>query len=300
MPGPASLLMLLAALPLHGGGGAAASPVPRPGARPPRVMSLNECTDQIVLALLPPDRIASVTWLSRDPRSSQLAPLARRVGANHGLAEDVLHARPDLVIAGTYTTTATRAMLRRLGWPLLEVGPAETIEQIRVNTRRIARAVGEEARAEALLARMDRQLDALARDPGPPLRVAAWDGGGFSASRGTLYDTVLTLAGAINVAADPAVVRSGVPDTELLLAAAPALLVRGGGGDDENALRADIAQSPIVRRFWGRDRSIAIRQASYLCGTPFVADAALRLRARLRSAAAAARTPLPFARTRAR
>ncbi len=295
----ASLLILLAATAPPVRGAVAADAVPRPGARPPRVMSINECTDQIVLALLPPRRIASVTWLSSDPQTSQLAPLARKVGRNHGQTEEVLRERPDLVVAGTDTTTATRDMLRRLGWPMLEVGPADTIEQIRHNTRLIARAVGAEARAEALLARMDRQLAGLAHDRGPPLRVAAWDGSGFGASRGTLYDTVLRLAGAINIAADPAVARGEAPDGELLLAAAPSLLVRGGP-DDAEGLRANVAQSPIVRRFWGGARSLSIRQSYYLCGTPFVADEAIRLRAQLRAAAAAARTPLPFARTDAR
>lgn len=265
-----------------------------------RVMSISECTDQIVLALLPPSRITSVTWLSRDPRTSQMAAAARRVAANRGSAEEVLRDRPDLVVAGTFTTPATRQMLKTLRWPMIEIGPADTIQRIRDTTRQIARAVGEPAAAETLLARMDRQIADLARNPGPPLRVAAWDGGGFSAARGTLYDTVLTMAGAINIAADPAVARSGVPDTELLLAAAPALLVRGGGRDDRDAVRADVAQSPLVRRFWGKDRSVAIRPAAYLCGTPFVAAEALRLRRELRAAAGAARSALPVTGRRAR
>lgn len=286
-------VLLSAALSLSGVS-AAADTVPRLSARPLKVMSINECTDQIVLALLPPSRIASVTWLSRDPQTSQMAAQAAKVGINHGLSEEVLRERPDLVIAGTYTTTATRGMLKTLGWPLLEIGPADTVKQIRDTTRQIAQAVGEKARGEALLARMDRQIAALARDPGPPLRIAAWDGSGFSAGQGTLYDTVLKMAGAINIAADPAVAKSGTPDTELLLAAAPALLVHGGS-NDSNALRANTAQSSIVRRFWGPDRSLSIRQAYYLCGTPFVADEAFKLRSQLRAAAAAARVPLPFA-----
>ena len=49
-------------------------------------MSLNQCTDQIVLALLPKDRITSVTWLSRDPLTSRMAAQAREVGANFGAA----------------------------------------------------------------------------------------------------------------------------------------------------------------------------------------------------------------------
>jgi iron complex transport system substrate-binding protein len=294
-----SALLLAAALPLCGGA-VLAQTVPRLTARPMRVMSLNLCTDQLVLALLPPRRIASVNERARDRGSSLMAAAAARIAINHGLAEEVLRARPDLVIAGSYTTPATRALLKRLGWPLLEVGPADTIAQVGATTRQVANAVGEAARGEQLLARMDAQLTELARHPGPPLRVAAWDGSGFAAGPGSLYDTVLRLAGAVNVAADPQLAKSGAPDTELLLAAAPTLLVRGGlrrgEGDDHDGLRADVAGHPLVRRYWGTDRTLAIDQAYYVCGTPFIADEALRLRTRLQAVAAAARTPLPFAR----
>lgn len=257
---------------------------------PRRVMSISECTDQLVLALLPPARITSVTWLSRDPATSLMTRAAMRTRVNHGLAEEVLRDAPDLVVADSFATPATRALLRRLGWPLVEVPSAQSIPDIRATTRQVARAVGESARGEALLARMDRQFADLARDPGPPLRVAAWSGGGFGAGRGSLFDAVLTAAGAVNVAADAA---SGAPDAERLLVAAPTLLVRGG--DAGNDLRANVAGHPVVRRLWG-DRSLTLPAAGYFCGTPFIADAALAARRQLRAASAAARAPLRFAR----
>ena len=95
-----------------------------------------------------------------------------------------------------------------------------------------------------------------------------------------------------------AAAAAGVPDTEALLAAAPDLLVQGGA--DGLSLRQNVARHPLVRRYWEGDRMVVISQAAYLCGTPFVADAALRLRRQLRSARAAVRTRLPFAPTVAR
>jgi iron complex transport system substrate-binding protein len=273
-------------------GGAAPPPVPRPNAHPLRVMSMNLCTDEIVLALLPPERITSVTYLARDPDSSLMARPAVKVGINHGLSEEVLRERPDLVIAGTFTTTATRGMLKRLGWPLVEVPPADTFDQIRATTRQIARAVGEEVRGEALIAAMDDDLARLARRSGPPLRIAAWDGAGFNAATGSLYDTILRTAGATNIAADPRFARGGVPDTELLLAQAPALIVQGGLLN-RNSLRANTAYHPVVRRFWGRGRTLIVKPAYYICGTPAVSQAIFSLRTELFQHAAAARSPLP-------
>lgn len=272
------LVLLALALAACGAGRPA---VPRRTATPVRVMSVNQCADQTVLALLPPERIASVTWLSRDPGTSPMAARARSVGVNHGHVEDVLAQRPDLVIAGAYTTPALRGMLRRVGYPMLEVGDPGDLAAVRRVTREIAVAVGERARGEALLARMDTRLAALARAPAPPIRVVAWDRSGFAAGAGTLLDTLLNAAGAVNVARDE---PSRRPDVERLLRLAPALLVQGA--PYAASLGDDVSGHRLIRRVW-RGRMLTVPQADYLCGTPLLADAALRLRARLHPAATA-------------
>lgn len=292
---PLGWLLMVLTLPALAGC-AGASPLPeKVAAKPVRVMSMNQCVDQIVLALLPPERIASVTWLARDPDGSLMHRAAARVGVNHGLAEEVVRQQPDLIVAGTYTTPATRSLLKRLGYPMIEVDNADSFDDIRRITRQVAKAVGEEARGEALIARMNRQLAELARDPGPPLRVAAWDGAGFNASEGSLYNAVLEAAGAINVANQPPASTYGRPDVEVLLLTAPALLVKGAGNGRAPGLRDNVERHPVIRQFWDGPRTLTIRQAYYVCGTPFIGDAIFRLRAELQGAAAQVKTPLPFA-----
>lgn len=275
---PALLALALA------GCGAGQPAVPLPTAKPMRVMSMNQCTDQLVLALLPPDRIASVTWLSRDPGGSLMAREAGAVGVNHGLAEEVLDQRPDLVIAGTFTTPALRGMLKRLGYPLLEIKHADTFEDVRRITREVAAALGEHARGETLIAGMNRKLGMLARGSGPPLRVVAWDRTGFAAGAGTLYDAILSAAGATNLVRDPLAANYRRPDIEVLLAADPALLVQGSIDARVASLGDDVMRHRLVRRYWG-DRTLFIPQAYYVCGTPMVADAAIALRRQLVAAA---------------
>lgn len=291
---PAFLLMVLALPALAGCAGTSPSPG-KAAAKPVRVMAMNQCADQIVLALLPPERITSVTWLSRDPGSSLMYREATRVGINHGLAEEVVRQKPDLIVAGTYTTPATRSLLKRLGYPMIEVDNANSFDDIRRITRQVASAVGEEARGKALIARMDRQLAEIMRDPGPALRVAAWDGAGFNASEGSLYNAVLETAGAINVANRPPASTYGRPDVEVLLLTAPTLLVKGAGNGRAPGLRDNVERHSIIRRFWDGPRTLTIRQAYYLCGTPFIGDAILQLRAELQGTARQVKTPLPFA-----
>ncbi|MGI9375803.1 MAG: ABC transporter substrate-binding protein [Tsuneonella suprasediminis] len=290
------LLTMISALPALAGCAESSALRTKAVAKPVRVMSMNQCTDQLVLALLPPERIASVTWLSRNPDGSLMYREAARVGINHGMSEEVVRQKPDLVVAGAFTTPATRGLLKRLGFPMIEVDHAETYADIRRITRQVAQAVGEVARGEALIARMDRQLADLARDPGPPLRVAAWDGAGFNASTGSLYDTVLKSAGATNVANTLQKSSYGKPDIEILLLSAPTLLVKGAGVGRRPGLRENVERHPLIRQYWDGERTLTIRQAYYICGTPMVAEAALQLRAELRAAALHVNAPLPFAR----
>ena len=80
---------------------------------PQHVMSLSVCTDALLLDLLPSSRIASVTFLSRDPSNSSLWPQAAKVPINYGSAEEVFAEKPDFVLAGTYTTPATRMLVKK-------------------------------------------------------------------------------------------------------------------------------------------------------------------------------------------
>src|SRR3546814_9604599 len=76
---------------------------------------MNVCTDQLVMQIARPERIVSLSFLSRDPQVSAMAAEAVVFPVNHGLAEEILPLRPDLVVAGSYTTRPTVHLLRRLG-----------------------------------------------------------------------------------------------------------------------------------------------------------------------------------------
>lgn len=249
-------------------------------ARPQRVMSINLCTDQLALMLLTPDRIASVSWLARDPALSAMAAQARRTPVNHGAAEDVLRARPDLVLAGAMTTRATVETLRALHAPLVEVAPAESWADIRRTTRQVADALGERPRAEALLAQMDATLARLAATaPARRPLVAFWSGPGMAPGRGTLSDAVVEAAGADNLANRIGIVGFGALDAERIMVARPDLLVTAEA-TPAPSLRAEAAAHPAIQRLW-RGRTISVPEALTSCGGPFTADAAVALRAQI-------------------
>ena len=247
---------------------------------PQHVMSLSMCTDDLLLELLPPQRIASVTYYSRDPSNSYQWPQAAKVPVNWGTVEEVLAEKPDLVLAGTYTTPAARSLLKKMHLPLLEVPPAADFNEIRAVTRQVAHALGRDEVGEALIAKMDSTLHELANSRPPrSIRVAAWGEGGAIPGRGTMFDSILRAAGGINIAASLDSAYTSF-DVEQLLMAHPDILAYAGHITDTPGRNTDLALHPVILKLYAR-RRVTYPGALYSCGVVESADAAVALRASL-------------------
>jgi iron complex transport system substrate-binding protein len=245
---------------------------------PQHVMSLSMCTDDLLLELLPPERIASVTYYSRDPSNSYLWPQAAKVAINSGTVEEVFAEKPDLVLAGIYTTPAARLLLRKMHMPLLEVAPAVDFDEVRTLTRQVARVLAREEVGETLIAKMDSTLRELAASRPPQIiRVAAWGEGGSIPGKGTMFDSILRAAGGINIAASDAGGAYTSFDMEQLLLARPDVLAYASNNTDTPSLNTDLAQHPVVLKLYS-GRRVTYPSALYSCGVLESADAAVQLR----------------------
>src|SRR6185437_16151762 len=250
-------------------------------APPRRIMSLTVCTDELLMDLAPPSRIASISYLSREKAALKLWPEAARLPVNHNSAEEILAEKPDLVLTLTYASTEMRPLLEKSGIRFLEVPQAENFEQIRAVTRLVGDAIGARARAEQLIGRMDATLRALAAGkPRQTIRVVGWGGGGFVPGGGTLFNTVLDAAGGRNITA-----HDSYYDVESLIAARPDILAFADDYIDTPSLRRDQDDHPLLMRLFA-NRRIVYPAATFGCGTPESAGAALKLRAQLLKAMA--------------
>lgn len=247
--------------------------------KPTRIMSLMLCNDLLLLMLVPPERIASITYLAHDAVEALMPGADRGVPINYGTAEDVLLQRPDLILAGTYSAPMARKLARRAGARVVEVPATNSFEDIRRVVRQVGAAVGEPERAEALLADMDAKLARLAAERATrPLRVVAWSGGNSVPGKGTLTDAIITVSGAENIAAKLPDNRYGSFGLEELLAARPDAILQGETRWTGPSLRDSQTAHPLIDRYW-RGRVIGYPDAAYTCGLPQSADAALALRA---------------------
>lgn len=244
-------------------------------AKPARIVSLNMCTDELVLRLASPERIASVTWLARDPRSANMAGVAAAVPVNHGLAEEVLAFRPDLIVAGLYTTRTTVALLRRAGLPVHEFGVPQSIAEMRAQITEMSALLGEEERGARLIADIDARLVRLARvSHAERPRAIVLRPNAFTVGRGSLVDEILTLAGVDNLAAELGIESYGQIPLESVALGGAELLILNDTPDGPPSLANEILHHPLIRALATRLRLVALPSRLWTCAGPDVLDAA--------------------------
>ncbi len=244
-------------------------------AAPERVVSMNLCTDQLALLLASPGQLASVSDWAVRPSASNMVAQARAVGTNSGAAEEVFLLKPDLVLAGAFSDRVTVAMLRRLGLRVEIFAPARSVAEMRDALRRMGRLLGREPQAEAVLARFDARLEALAeRAAGLPREGAAYHyPNNFTAGSGTLAAEVLDRAGLANAAAEAGIEGVARLDLESLVMMRPFLVRSAHISGAEHGRAFESARHPALAAIAETGRGARLLERWQVCGTPFLAEA---------------------------
>lgn len=244
-----------------------------------RIVSLDLCTDQLLIELADRARIAAVTHLAGDPSVSAIPEKARGLAVTRGGAEDVLRYDPDLVLAGPYGVAGSVAMLQRLGRRVVSVPQAADLDGVRAAVRLVATAIGEEAKGQAMIAGFDRRLARLPPVRGVPPGAIIYQVGGTVSATGSLIDKALAAAGYRNMAAEYRLTRGGQVPLEVLLARPPDLLVLSSGAEEYRTVLADNLRHPALALLRARHPALELPWRLWLCGTPAVAEAIERLAA---------------------
>jgi iron complex transport system substrate-binding protein len=228
-------------------------------AAPQRVVSINLCADQFVVALADPTQIAALSPLAADPALSAVADRAEKFPRIRPNAESVLARNPDLVVAGAWGGREAEAILAARGIPVLRLPLAEDFPAIRAQLMQLGAALGQTARAAAMLSELDLRLAAIR--PAAAEKTLVWLAAGFTPGTGTLADAVLHAAGRANAAP---FAGYGTVRLEALVINPPALLVlparaQGAGTSLSETLLAHPAIRPI--------ETVRIEPAWLACGS---------------------------------
>jgi iron complex transport system substrate-binding protein len=124
---------------------------------PQRIVSLNKCADQLLVALVEPSRIASVSPIAAD-EFSFLAERLKELPANSGRGESILLSNANLVLAGAFESHVRRQLLARQGFEVVILDVWTRIAQGREQIRALSRRLGAEPAGERLIADIDAAL----------------------------------------------------------------------------------------------------------------------------------------------
>ena len=251
-----------AALILIAGAGAAQ-------AKPLRVMALDQCADQYVLALAPDAELAL------SPRADDPDAWLRREAAGHRRLRPTLEAavgfRPDVVVRYWGGEPRLLTALEQRGVKVITINDAVDLEGVRQNIRTAARDLGQVERGRRLEQRMDAKLARAApvsqttKAPGAVYLTS----GGFTSGPGTLMDAMMRAAGFRNLTTAPGF---GAVRVEQIALNPPARFILGFF----DQLRADLrgpGRHPVVRRAAEGRTAARLPAASLTCPAWFAADA---------------------------
>ena len=259
---------------------AALAPVCLPAAPPQRIVSMNVCTDQLLLGLVDRDRIASLSYIAADARTSGIADDVDGIRLNRGIAEEIVALKPDLVVTGQFGFRPTVGMLRRLGITVLELPMAETLAEVAENIRTLGAALGVEAHAGELAAAFEQRLDQLSYGGGGdrPLFVN-YDANGWTTGQTGLLADIVHRAGLATPGDRLGFEPSKRITLEALVLLRPALIDLGYAWDDPPALASEHHRHPALRAVLATARAVDVPDSAWLCGTPRSLGALEQLRA---------------------
>jgi iron complex transport system substrate-binding protein len=272
--------LLIGAALLGAAGALSAAPAdgrfPRQDGAPQRILSLNLCTDQLLLALADRDQIAGLTHNATDPGMSAASALARGLPLHRGSAEQLLAANPDLVVGMPASGSAALAALPDARYPALDVAFVNSLDDIYRAIRQTAAAVGHGERGAALIADMQREIAALPRR-GRGRVAAYYQRRGYMTGTGTLVDDLMTRAGLVNLAATLGKPPLAQVSLEEMVAADPDFLIVESATDTVTDQGSEMLHHPALDHI----PRISIPQAWTVCGGPAYVRAARSIAAQI-------------------
>jgi iron complex transport system substrate-binding protein len=223
----------------------AAAPAPAPQ----RVLSGSLASDEIALALLTrakaPERLIAVSTLADDPLYSNIAPVPAAIKARFAAdLEGALALRPDLVILASFNKPETLARFKDAKVKTLVLGDFFSFADIEAHIREIGAALGVPDAAAGLAKDMQAALAAVPVPAGKRPTVLDFHQGGSVSGKGTLFEALVTAAGAEDLAASKGFKGWPSLSAETLATLAPDVVVAAGEEGERAAIQAQIAAAP--------------------------------------------------------
>ena len=247
----------------------------------PRLVSMNVCTDQLVLALADPEQILGLSRFARDGWQSKAGDLSRYRVLSGG-AEDIMMIRPDIVVASAFDKRATRELLKAKGLRLAELSVPRTLDEARQQIREAGDITGHPDRSAAEIARLDAALARARRAVAERhFRVLPVSRRGWVAGSDSFVGSLLGETGLRSAAGDLGFKFGGFASLEAIVNLRPDFIVVSRAGDYAMDDGQAFLLHPALERFYPPAKRIVIPERLTECGGVLLADALDALTAEL-------------------
>ncbi|QJU59154.1 ABC transporter substrate-binding protein [Sphingomonas sp. AP4-R1] len=234
-----------------------------PPARPHRIVSLNLCADQYLLALADRDQIAGLTRNANNPDMSAEAARTRGIRLLGQSAEEVLEIEPDLIVGMPMRRAGIMSAIAGRGYRTMDLKMADSYADIVEQIRQIAVAVGHPERGEAMIRRMDAELATIPKAPHGGV-AAYYQRRGFLSGSGTLIDDLMLRVGLTNLATKLDKPVLSQMSLEEVIASRPDYLIMESATRQVTDQGTEMLHHPLLRGI----RRLYIPQAWTVCGGP--------------------------------
>jgi iron complex transport system substrate-binding protein len=219
--------------------------------KPQRVMTLSVGYDEMTLALVDKSRIAAISQYTADPAISNVADQVAGIPIYGKGAEQVLAAKPDVVVADPFTDKDLVRQVQAAGIPVAVTDLVDAYDGFVGSIRVLAYLYGEDARGDALirdindrLARIDAVVAKHAGEPKP--HILLLQGNAYVAGAGSNMDGIIRRAGGINVAAESGISGTKQISLESIIAMNPDTIVIPGSPEKDPKSFAQVTANPAL------------------------------------------------------
>lgn len=200
-------------------------------ATPQPIVSATLSTDEILHALVSPERILAVTHIVDDADVSNIAgAYPKRIKRLKPSIESILSLEPDLVLTASYNHADTIKLMAATGILLVQFTQFSSIEDIKNNILTLAKLTGTRTKGQQLIETMEREMDYIARWVKERDRpwVLYLSEGGYTVGPGSTLDEMITLAGGVNVMRETDVQQYSKITEEYAMGLMPDIIIQTG------------------------------------------------------------------------
>ena len=199
---------------------------PRPAQR---IFSTALAVNNVLLALVEPERVVGVTRFAQDPEQSYVVDKLRdhMVILDSLNAELVVATNPDIVLAASWNNPDEVRLIEDLGYPVYIFTGFSTVQDALDLVRRVGEITGEDEAAAQLIDTFWQQYADIARRIEGRERpaVLVWDTWSTTTGLNTSMHDIIEMAGGINLAAVHGIEGWQTIDAEAIIAMAPEVIV---------------------------------------------------------------------------